>query len=153
MKALPLWQPWASLVAVGAKRVETRGYPPRRIGLTAGQRIAIHATKTPEHLWFCHLEHFRDHVAIPGALPLGAVIATCTLARASEITSESSALLQERNPAEFAFGDYTPGRWAWVLTNVVELLTPLPWRGSQGAFDVPDELLGQPEMPRAPERA
>jgi hypothetical protein len=45
VKALPLWQPWASLVAlVGAKRVETRHWPapPRLIG----QRIAIHATKT-----------------------------------------------------------------------------------------------------------
>ena len=30
--ALPLWQPWASLVALGAKRVETRHWPcPRRL--------------------------------------------------------------------------------------------------------------------------
>jgi hypothetical protein len=45
VKALPLNQPWATLVAIEAKRIETRGYPPRRLGLHVGQRIAIYATK------------------------------------------------------------------------------------------------------------
>lgn len=41
MKALTVWQPWASLIAIGAKPYEFRGWkPPRSI---IGQRIAIHA--------------------------------------------------------------------------------------------------------------
>ena len=41
MKAITLWQPYASLVAAGAKPFEFRGWhPPRSI---IGQRIAIHA--------------------------------------------------------------------------------------------------------------
>lgn len=141
IKALPLWQPWASLVALGAKRVETRDYPPGRIGLRAGQRIAIHATKTDREMWVCEEWPFSDHIADPAALPLGALIATCTIDRASEITEASAAALLERNPTEHAFGLYTPGRWAWVLRDVEQLPAPVPFRGSQGAFEVPVALL------------
>jgi hypothetical protein len=141
MKALPLYQPWATLVATGAKRVETRAYPPSRVGLRCGERIAIHATKTTRELRFCTLPYFRDHVPDPAALPLGALLAECTLARARQITSAAAAALLARDPAEHAFGDYTPGRWAWVLADVELLAAPVPFRGSQGKFDVPDGLL------------
>jgi hypothetical protein len=41
MKALTIWQPWASLIMAGAKPWEWRGWkPPRSI---IGQRIIIHA--------------------------------------------------------------------------------------------------------------
>jgi hypothetical protein len=41
MKALTIWQPWASLIMAGAKTVEWRGWPcPKYV---VGQRIAIHA--------------------------------------------------------------------------------------------------------------
>jgi ASCH domain len=43
MKAISLWQPWASLIACGAKPFETRHWaPPREL---IGQPIAIHAAK------------------------------------------------------------------------------------------------------------
>jgi hypothetical protein len=141
MKALPLWQPWATLVAIGAKRVETRDYPPERIGLRAGQRIAIHATKTTRGLPCCELPFFADRIPDPSALPLGALVATCTLSRAAQITAERAEQLLELNPQEYAFGLYTLGRWAWVLSDVEQLPEPVPFRGSQGAFDVPDDLL------------
>lgn len=142
MKALPLWQPWASLVAVGAKRVETRHYAPAKLGLQYGQRIAIHATVTEHHLWECTRAFFRDHIEDPKALPLGAIVATCTLDRASLITEHTAGQLLEVDPQEFAFGNYEPGRWAWVLKHVEQLSEPVPFKGSQGTFDVPDELLG-----------
>ena len=164
MKALPLWQPWASLVAVGAKRVETRAYPPTRLGLHVGQRIAIHATKAwgspsdggltrAEFELLCASPRFRDALAAggidsPAGLPLGAIVATARLARASQITAERAELLEREWPDEFAFGDYTTGRWAWVLSHVCVLAEPLPFRGSQGTFDVPDHLLHLPERAR-----
>ena len=40
MKALTLTQPWASLVAIGAKRIETRSWSTPYRGL-----LAIHAAK------------------------------------------------------------------------------------------------------------
>lgn len=48
MKAVSLWQPWASLIACGAKTIETRSWPaPRTV---VGQRIAIHAAKRTSEL-------------------------------------------------------------------------------------------------------
>lgn len=142
MKALPMWQPWASLVALGAKRVETRGYPPSRLGLHPGQRIAIHATKRATELWLCEYDYFCEYVLDPDALPLGALIATCTIARAVGITETTPAFLRAKDPQEYAFGNYAIGRWAWVLADVAPLPAPVPFKGSQGAFDVPDHLLG-----------
>jgi hypothetical protein len=149
IKALPLWQPWASLVAYGAKKIETRSYPPMRLGLQAGQRIAIHACKTDRDLWFCGPEGpFADLVpdAFPlwDELPLGAIVATCTIDRYRQIRAESAAALERRNPQEHAFGLYEPGRWAWVLRDIERLIEPVPFRGSQGTFDVPANLLTGP---------
>jgi activating signal cointegrator 1 len=157
IKALPLWQPWASLVASGAKRVETRGYAPQRLGLRCGQRLAIHACKTDRDLWLCGPDgpdEFTLHIPFGfpdwDDLPLGAIVATCVLDRAREITAESAAHLERHNPQEFAFGHYAPGRWAWVLRDVERLSRPVPFRGSQGVFNVPLALLSpNPEQDSA----
>lgn len=45
MKALTIWQPWASLILVGAKPFEFRGWQPPR--WLVGQRLAIHAGARP----------------------------------------------------------------------------------------------------------
>jgi hypothetical protein len=156
VKALPLWQPWASLVAVEAKRIETRHWPaPQRL---IGQRIAIHATKTEREMWIVGTTPFAERlmaaldagtlVEVDGKLPLGAVIATAVIDRCSRMTPESIAALRECDPDEHAFGHYEPGRFAWVLRDVERLVVPVPFRGSQGIFDVPDELLGLPPTPR-----
>jgi hypothetical protein len=139
VKALPLWQPWASLVAVGAKRIETRHW--RAPASLMGQRIAIHATKRTSELWLCEEEPFSEYV-VADELPLGAVIATVVLDRCREMTAESIATLERANPHEAAFGLYEVGRFAWVLRDVERLAVPVPFRGSQGIFDVPDHLLG-----------
>jgi len=51
VKALTLWQPWASLVVCGAKPFEFRGWNPRERGASyaklIGQPIVIHAAARP----------------------------------------------------------------------------------------------------------
>lgn len=51
MKAFTLYQPWASLVVMGAKPFEFRGWSPRERGPAyaklIGQRIVIHASARP----------------------------------------------------------------------------------------------------------
>lgn len=138
MKALPLWQPWASLVAIGAKQIETRHWPaPTAL---VGQRFAIHATKTPEHLHLCERAPFDRYLhGTKGVLPLGAIVATVVLDRCERITVE---LARDLALDELAFGDYTPGRYAWRLRDVAAVTPPRAYRGSQGIFEVPNELLG-----------
>ncbi len=43
---------------------------------------------------------------------------------------------------ERSLGDYSPGRYAWAFENPVAFPRPIPYRGRQRLFDVPDELLG-----------
>lgn len=139
MKAVSLWQPWATLIAIGAKRIETRNWPaPRSI---VGQRIAIHAAKRTSELWICQEPPFNEYVH-EAELPLGAVIATAVIARCVEMNELSIAELERTRPHEAAFGHYAIGRFAWVLRDVVQLPEPVSFRGAQGVFDVPDELLG-----------
>lgn len=60
MKALSLWQPWASLVALGEKRIETREWSTRYRG-----ELAIHATASmPKYLGVSsRTDPFRDELA------------------------------------------------------------------------------------------
>jgi activating signal cointegrator 1 len=43
---------------------------------------------------------------------------------------------------EKCFGDYSPGRFAWVLCDPVAYEKPMPCRGRQKIFDVSPEELG-----------
>ena len=90
MKAITLWQPWASLLACGAKRYETRSWSTSYRG-----PIAIHAGKVCYGPYACELPIGFTDAAVnafwPGQtdpcaivdnwdeLPRGAVIATADL--------------------------------------------------------------------------
>ncbi len=133
MRALSLWQPWASAVALGLKRIETRHWPTHVRGL-----IAIHAAKR----WTADEQddaaHFADvydeRLRQP---PLGAIVATAQLT-----ACWPSATLSERiSDQERAFGNYAPGRFGFVLEDIRPLETPLPWRGAQGFFEVDADLV------------
>jgi hypothetical protein len=138
IKAISLWQPWATLVAIGAKHYETRHWP-------TGYRgpLAIHAAKrwTPEQGDLCITEPFRT--ALRGfhlRLPLGELLAICDLAGCFTTNYPPPGISGD----EIAFGDWSPGRFAWRLENVRCLTPPIPWKGSQGFFEV--------ELPLSPSR-
>lgn len=136
MKALPMWQPWAQLVVIGAKRVETRSWScPDQL---VGERIAIHATKTAKWVALKDIEPFRYYDLAD--LYFGGIIGTAVVARCDEITADAALALEQRNWHESAFGNYDSGRFAWSLTKVRRLTEPMPRRGRQGMFDVPDRL-------------
>jgi hypothetical protein len=81
MKALTVWQPWASLIIIGAKPYEFRGMsclayinPPK-----PGERIAIHAAARPvlaDALLVNVLTSFKCRL-----LPLGAVLGTAVIGK------------------------------------------------------------------------
>lgn len=152
MKAISLWQPWATLIAIGAKRIETRSwYTPHR------GPLAIHAAKT----WNAQLDRLRLSEPFWPALrdggwerfnelPRGCIVAVCDLIDCRRIHNGrlwsgdgwGNTFSDPIPPSpERDFGDYTGGRYAWLLTNVRALRQPLPWRGAQSLFDVPDEAI------------
>jgi hypothetical protein len=142
MRCLSLSQPWASLVAIGAKRIETRSWRTTSIG-----PLAIHAAKalpraTADHAGSSPVcwETLRAAGLSPETLPRGAVIAVCRLIaciRTDELRDAAHAG-QRCNVAvgahEQAFGDYSPGRWAWVLTDIAPLPEPIPAKGALGLW-------------------
>lgn len=134
MKALSLWQPWASAIALGMKMVETRHWSTRYRG-----PLAIHAAKrwTADEREMHALEVAVG--AMPPTLPLGAFVATAQLVDIRR-TEDLTDLLT----AEYYWGNYGPGRFGWVLVDIRPLPAPVPFKGHQGLFEVPDKLLGIP---------
>ena len=144
MKAISLWQPWSSAIAVGVKHNETRSWVTPYRG-----PIAIHAGRRAD--W--NLEEFFDQMMLRGdfkqameranlhsftMLPKGAVVAVADLV---EIVSTEMAWAKGLPELERLLGDYSQGRYAWRLANVRPLREPYFARGCQGLFDVPDAEL------------
>jgi len=140
VKAITLTQPWATLVAIGAKKIETRSWNTNYRG-----SLAIHAAKgfpqDAQHI--CFKVPFRDYLCDYVALnetylgkhkfPLGAVIATCELINVVRITPFHEHRLPKE--PEYSFGDYSTGRYMWLLENVVALPEPIPTKGAPGLWD------------------
>ena len=143
IKALTLWQPHASLVAVGAKTNETRSWATSYRG-----PLAIHAARkwNRELRALCLEEPFWTVLrAQPCFEPrawdatLGCVLAVCDLVDCVPVERIRDSLSEQ----EEEFGDYSDGRWAWVLRNVRRLPKPIQASGMQGlwAWAWPDAVL------------
>lgn len=192
MRAITLWQPWASLIAEGVKTIETR---PKRAPWSSaiGETIAIHAAFSLEGLRSIEFD-YEDGWAVgsipgdeshvfawqridgrlvvqlyvdgvgPFDVPLGAVVATCTLVDVVPMTAPFDPCIDNYGqwiphvtcgdvlrywptdldeptpPVEIEdqrpFGDFAPGRWALLLDNIERLPEPIPCRGYQGLWRV-----------------
>ncbi|HEA67794.1 hypothetical protein LCGC14_1966460 [marine sediment metagenome] len=132
MKAISLWQPWASAMALGWKRIETRHWKTSYRG-----PLLIHAAKKIIG-WPSMDIHdlFDDEIAFqPSDLPRGAILCRVDLVGCEQIYIHNRPTGIER-----ILGDYTPGRFKWITENMISF-GPIPYRGSQGFFDVPESLL------------
>ena len=129
MKALSLTQPWAALVARGVKRVETCSW-----GTDHRGPLAIHAaSRIPRGM---ALMPRREPLAgaLSGVrLQFGAVLALARLVDCRPTVSVVRGLSED----ELAFGDFSPGRWAWMLEEIEPLAEPLALRGGRGLWDLP----------------
>lgn len=125
-KVITLWQPYATLIATGIKRYETRSWPTDYRG-----PLLIHAAKRPMGMDEMELinrlktknpllktsRNIEDY-------PLGAIL--CQTQLTDCIPAEFPP-----NIIEKTVGNWHPIRWAWLLTKVVPL-EPIPTRGYQG---------------------
>ena len=119
MKIISVRQPWASLIASGAKDIENRTWPTRYRG-----SLLIHASQRADDVTADEIER-RFGVRLPSTLPLGGVVG---------ITDIVDCVKQ--HPSKW----YAPPHWAFVLANS----RPFPfvqWKGQLGIRDAPAELL------------
>lgn len=150
MKALTIWQPWASLIMAGAKPYEFRNWPaPKSV---RGTRIAIHAGARPvrrsevadliirlgsDEAWSTALKPEialplleRVHAA-PASLPLASILGTAIIGdprRAFDIVEEFGARLNDSDRDEHS-------NWAWPLSEIETLEPFVPAKGLQGFWD------------------
>lgn len=127
MKAFTVYQPYAFAIAAGLKHYETR---PRRTSIRG--RVAVHAAiGGPDYI----------SVALDSVLPesmelhYGAVVGTVEIVDCVPVEN----LVDSLDDRERLLGDYSPGRFAWVLENPVMFDEPFPARGKQGWWNWDEE--------------
>jgi hypothetical protein len=137
MKVISLWQPWASLFALDLKHNETRSWCTSFRG-----PLAIHASKiiVPfDQLFndltfaqrFFILEKICEAYGDYKKMPTGAIIATSNL---HDITATEK-IIESLDWLEKACGDYSPGRFAWMLKDIKRLEEPIMVKGHQRLWD------------------
>lgn len=148
MKALTLHQPWASLIALGYKTIETRSWRTNYRG-----PIAIHAAKTfPKYARECAEFDFMKELQVSEkdewremnlkALPRGVIVATANLttcAPTDRLACEGVSFILDgkydfQSP-EWKYGNYEAGRWGWVLDDIKPLGPPILATGKQGLWE------------------
>jgi hypothetical protein len=141
MKAISMHQPWAQWVAEGFKTIETRTHP--RFSVLLGQRIAIHATKTFDvhavGLAGQYIGRAAREAAERGRGNLGVILCTAFVHHAAPLHPSS---MRSREHSQAALIDcFENFRFGLFLKGIVILHPPIPWRGQQFIFDVPDDMV------------
>ncbi len=148
VRALTLTDPWAELVAIGAKRLETRSWPPPD---DYRGPLAIHVSKRfpAEAEALCFEEPFRSTLEAAGfrwteprrgnarntwQFPLGSVVAVAWLEDVRRLPPTLSRGQVPPEP-ERSFGNFAPGRFVWSLPTVYRLPQPIEARGNYGLWD------------------
>lgn len=172
MKVLSLTQPYATLIAIGAKRIETRSWAtPYRgplaihaaqgLGPVGGKRGLLDLIEQ-EPFWStlrgAYAVQLGDERHYPGdaetianEMPLGALVAMCELvdcAPTANVGAPNATTATWRRDdhwwlltdQERAFGDYSAGRWVWLLSNIRALPKPIPARGALGLWEWQEEI-------------
>src|SRR5215213_7752316 len=137
MKALSLLQPWASLVVMGAKRLETRSWSTKYRGA-----LLIHASSRKAGALLSSEPPFSRYIHDFNCLPLGAIIGSVILTDIVKVEQLqlSEKIINQLSLEERAFGDYTNGRYVWVLEEAAQFERPVPIRGTLGLWEYSGEI-------------
>ncbi len=141
VRAISLHQPWASAIAVGAKRFETRHWETNYRG-----PLAIHAAQSrslelrTKFYQLMVVDEIRSKFAADslvefGGLPFGAVVCVADLTDCVRVESVRADV-----GAELLLGNYLDGRFAWKLENVRRFKNPVVISGRQRFFHVDIDL-------------
>ena len=155
MKALTIWQPWASLIIIGAKPYEFRSWPAP--AWLVDERMAIHAAARAIDWREVHqlvrlleaggryaartclhvdsaLRLLRD--AMNGLeLPLGAGLGTAVVGTPKQgwAVAEEFGVTRANDSERDAHSN-----WAWPMLDIERWEQPFPMKGAQGLWTWPD---------------
>ncbi len=134
MKCISVMQPFATLILLGVKRYETRSwmtYYRGRLGIHASRAFAEAARE------LCYQSPYREALHRAGLnhsadLPRGVLLGSVELLACLH----ADEVLAELTEAERRLGDFTAGRWAWLLGNPQPLPQPHGLSGRRGLFEI-----------------
>ncbi len=138
MKAISLLQPWASLVVMGVKTIETRSWATSHRG-----EILIHASQGKAGSIFANEPLFKKYIVDFKKLDFGAIIGKAVIIDVIRIDKleYSDAIMNRLTMEEKAFGDYSEGRYAWILNDFEKFKNPIAARGTLSIWEYPGDLL------------
>ena len=131
MKAITLEQPFASLVSIGVKTIETRPWSTDYRG-----PLAIHAEKSVKAVTD---PYYRSLLVSAGLdcerLPHGKIVAIARLVNSEKV-------VQSNIPCypQLAFSEFTLDWYAWELADICLLATPIPAKGHDHLWDWEEKL-------------
>ena len=136
MNAITIYQPWATLIAIGAKSYETRTWRPN---LKSNSFLAIHAAKQFDmaEKYLCLREPVSSllnnaNYHTINQLPTGAIVAIAKFQQAHPTNNNLFISNQER-----ALGNFSPNRYAWQLKIILRLEQPIPTQGQKNIWNWP----------------
>ena len=149
MKAISLWEPWASLMRTHAKKNETRSWYTSYRGpllicaskrkMTKDEIEDLYEDQIFKNaLGLQNQTVYQIAIKLPSFLNYGNAVAIVNLVDCKN--TEQMRLLELVNPVEYHCGNYAPGRYAWI-TEPLHTIKPFPVLGKQGFFDVDDKLI------------
>jgi activating signal cointegrator 1 len=160
IRIVSLWQPWATLIALGLKEYETRSF-----GTSYHGPLAIHATKKQpcdvwaqvEQIWqlsgqderLTQLLDSRGTFEFPQAAIVAAAVGVSSMPMMVGEPKQSGQIREFRDgrwqyligamsPLERACGDWQAGRFGWRLIGV-KPMPNIPYKGGQGVRRITDE--------------
>lgn len=143
MKAITIWQPYASLIMIGAKQFETRSWSTDYRG-----PVVVHAAKRwdeDRHADCLRVADalrdstFRLQSASEEQIRLFYMPMGDTLGKALGVVQlvGCDSMLDGGSPLENEFGDFGPGRYGWECAEPKAFEQPISQVGKQGLW-IPD---------------
>jgi activating signal cointegrator 1 len=132
MKVLSFLQPWASLTVMGLKKLETRSWSTKHRG-----ELLIHASMGQSGALLAQEPPFSKYITDFSKLPFGAIIGKVQLTDIIKVQSlhMSDAVINQLTMEERAFGDYSNGRYVWVLEEPELFTKPVKMKGTLGLWN------------------
>ena len=146
MKAISLWQPWATFVALKWKTIETRDHD--KFKKLVGQRIAIHSARKIDHAAMLSTEKYRDM----SVLDIRGLVACACENKGKILCTATVFLAQWEGPCSICLEEDmeqramcdVKGKFLLFLEDIERVYPAVPFPGRQGIFNVPDELVAKP---------
>jgi len=151
IRAITLWQPYATLIALGLKQYETRSWATKYRG-----KLIIHSAARKWHPRELHAVfdklpyELSQKLLYSTTYPMACCVAVVDLTRCLEMINgwvetnrlPTQTIIQAQTYEERCFGNWQEGRYAWKLSGVQQLQELTPAKGKQGLW-IPDIELVQ----------